>query len=432
MTLPKGWAYTTLAECQGQTETVDPRSFQGEDFDLFSVPSYSNYKPEQASGSEIGSAKQAVREGDVLLCKIVPHIRRGWVVPAAENRRQIASGEWIVFRDHGLDPNYLRCFVLSDGFHDQFMQTVSGVGGSLMRARPAEAGKIEVPVPPLAEQRRIVAKLDALTARLTRARAELDRLELLAKRLRAEVLRASFPITCPSLLPIGEVVTEARYGTAKKCDYAGGAVPVLRIPNIQSGKINLSDLKLADFDAVEHRKLALRLGDVLVIRSNGSLDLVGRSAVVEEDAVGMLYAGYLIRLRPDMTKMRPNYLSHFLASPQVRERIESAARSTSGVNNVNAQQLQSLTIPTPSLVDQDSAVAKIDAAFARADRLEAEARKARALLDRLERAVLARAFRGELVPQDPNDEPASALLERIRAQRATAPKAKRGRKAKAV
>jgi type I restriction enzyme S subunit len=74
----------------------------------------------------------------------------------------------------------------------------------------------------------------------------------------------------------------------------------------------------------------------------------------------------------------------------------------------------------------------LDAAFARADRLEAEATRARALLDRLEAAILAKAFRGELVPQDPNDEPASVLLDRIRAERAAAPKPKRGRARKAV
>ncbi len=74
---------------------------------------------------------------------------------------------------------------------------------------------------------------------------------------------------------------------------------------------------------------------------------------------------------------------------------------------------------------------EINMAFARADRLEAEAARARALLDRLESAILAKAFRGELVPQDPNDEPASVLLDRIRAERAASPKPKRGRRAAA-
>ncbi len=74
---------------------------------------------------------------------------------------------------------------------------------------------------------------------------------------------------------------------------------------------------------------------------------------------------------------------------------------------------------------------RLNVAFARADRLEAEAARARALLDRLESAILAKAFRGELIPQDPNDEHASVLLERIRAQRAVSPKPQRGRRATA-
>ena len=90
------------------------------------------------------------------------------------------------------------------------------------------------------------------------------------------------------------------------------------------------------------------------------------------------------------------------------------------------------TLPAPPIAAQQEAIATLEIGLARADRIEAEARKARALLDRLESAVLARAFRGGLVPQDPNDEPASALLARIRAQREGAPKTKRGRKAKAA
>jgi type I restriction enzyme S subunit len=98
---------------------------------------------------------------------------------------------------------------------------------------------------------------------------------------------------------------------------------------------------------------------------------------------------------------------------------------------VNSQQLQALSVPLPPISVQERAVAAIHSTFARADRLEAEAARARALIDRLESAILANAFRGELVPQDPNDEPASVLLDRIRAERAAAPKAKRGRRAKA-
>ena len=86
--------------------------------------------------------------------------------------------------------------------------------------------------------------------------------------------------------------------------------------------------------------------------------------------------------------------------------------------------------PLPPIGEQLTIVALLDAAFVRVDRLEAEAGRARALLDRLESALLAKAFRGELVPQNPNDEPAQTLLDRIHAQRAAAPQIKRGRKSK--
>jgi type I restriction enzyme S subunit len=94
------------------------------------------------------------------------------------------------------------------------------------------------------------------------------------------------------------------------------------------------------------------------------------------------------------------------------------------VNNINAEQLKKLMLPLPTLNDQSLAVSILDAAFARADRLEAEAARGRELLDRLETAIFAKAFRGELIPQDPNDEPASVLLDRIQAQRASAPELK--------
>jgi type I restriction enzyme S subunit len=95
-------------------------------------------------------------------------------------------------------------------------------------------------------------------------------------------------------------------------------------------------------------------------------------------------------------------------------------------------EIRALHIALPPIEEQREIVKRLKAGLARADRLEAEATRARALLDRLEAAILAKAFRGELVPQDPNDEPASVLLDRIRAERAAAPKPKRGRARKAV
>jgi type I restriction enzyme S subunit len=301
------------------------------------------------------------------------------------------------------------------------------------------------PLPPPAEQRRIVAKIDSITGKSRRARDHLDHIPRLVEKYKQSVLAAAFrgELTrewraqrgTPAgyqTASLADVLTDIRYGTAKKCDYNKGATPVLRIPNVQKGEIALDDLKSADFEEAELRKLHLQPGDLLVIRSNGSLGLVGRCAIVNDAAAGMLFAGYLIRLRFDAETVLPRYVDLWFQSGSMRSIIEGLAKSTSGVNNINSTQIEQLPIKLTSIDEQGEIVRRIDAAFVWIDRLASEATSARRLIDRLDQAVLAKAFRGELVQQDPDDEPASVLLERISAERGAAPKAKRGRRAKAT
>ena len=144
--------------------SVNPKRYPDEEFELLSIPAFDRGEPEVALGNEIGSSKSCIQPNDVLLSKIIPQTRRCWVVPAANKRRQIGSGEWIIFRGDRFEPNYLRHFLTSDLFHRQFMNTVAGVGGSLVRARPAEVGRIGIPLPPLKEQKRIATILDKADA----------------------------------------------------------------------------------------------------------------------------------------------------------------------------------------------------------------------------------------------------------------------------
>ncbi len=360
-------------------------------------------------GSERGLLNQRV-------CKITPDAR-------------ILDLRFLAF----LLPGYLR--LINEATHSV---TVKHLSSKTLQ-------EIPLPLPPLAEQRRLVAKLDALTGRTARARADLDRIPALAARYKQAVLARAFSGELTAgwrrqagvgatwhLTNIGSLATDVRYGTATKCAFSPSETPVLRIPNIAKGRIDTTDLKHASFDEKERAKLALKAGDVLVIRSNGSLTLVGRSAVATDEVAGFLYAGYLIRLRLNMERVSPDFLQLAFEEPSIRGVIEGFAKSTSGVNNINSEQLKSLMIPLPSLVEQTEIVRRVEAAFAEIDRLTDEAAAARRLLDRLDQAILARAFRGELVPQDPADEPASVLLERIRAERAAAPKAKRSRGAASV
>ena len=289
----------------------------------------------------------------------------------------------------------------------------------------------EIRLPEIREQRRIADKLDAVLARVDACRERLDRVPAILKRFRQSVLAAaSSGALTEDIRPagdgiddvpsgwtstnIGSVAEDLRYGTSKKCEYSDTGVGVLRIPNIGAhGRIDASDLKRAEFDASEIEKLALQPGDLLVIRSNGSLDLVGKVSMVSASETGLLFAGYLLRLRVDLSRVLPSFLYLCLSEPRQRQRIELTSKSTSGVNNINAEELRGLPVTLPTIDEQGEIVRRVESLFAWADRLEARHAAARAQVERLTPSLLAKAFRGELVPQNPADEPASELLKRV-------------------
>lgn len=226
-------------------------------------------------------------------------------------------------------------------------------------------------------------------------------------------------------VPLGLAVADPTYGTSKKCGYGAGATGVLRIPNIGSGGIDPTDLKTADFDDVEAARYSLHEGDVLTIRSNGSLSIVGRPALVHRRHTEYLFAGYLIRLRPITPSLVPKYLVYLLMEPSVRAQIEAKAKSTSGVNNISAKELQEIKTPICCLEEQAEIVRILDASLEAADVVDAEIDANLARAEALRQSILNTAFSGELVPQDPKDEPAQALLARIGASRER--KSQRGR-----
>lgn len=171
---------------------------------------------------------------------------------------------------------------------------------------------------------------------------------------------------------LGQVAFGFRYGTSMKCSYERTGEPVLRIPNIDNGRISIDDLKFGPLPKREADELRLRLGDILMVRSNGSLNLVGRPALVEANAVGYCYAGYLVRVRTSNIYLDGRYLLLALSSAHVRDQIEIPIRTTVGLKNVNATELSSLTIPLPPLAEQHRIVAKVDELMALCDRLEAQ------------------------------------------------------------
>ena len=164
--LPDGWTCGLFGELnQHRNKSEDPMSSPETEYELYSVPTYETGMPEYLHGKEIGSTKQLVKKGDVLLCKINPHLNRAWVVSHYRAELQcIASSEWIVFHSDAMIPEYARLFFVSPQFKNLMLSNVSGVGGSLMRAQPQAVKTYLILIPPIEEQKRIVKRVTSLLA----------------------------------------------------------------------------------------------------------------------------------------------------------------------------------------------------------------------------------------------------------------------------
>jgi type I restriction enzyme, S subunit len=375
-----------------------------------------------------------------------------------------ASAEFIVFSGAEiLEPRYLQRVLMSPRFVS-FASLKST--GDRPRVSYESIGSYEVLIPPIKEQQRIAAKIDSLSAKSKRARDELDRIPRLVEKYKQAILAAAFSgKLMPELIsaPINEnVVRDHRRELATK----------LKVKPWKSEKINLEGLR-----TLPKGWTWMRIGDVAVHQSGiafksktfgksgtqvirlgnlygGQLDIsrspiflsphdapAGTFTTQEDDVLvsltGTKYKrdyGFFIKLPHSINvfvnqrvlclsctnSLVPDFLVYFSQTPQFREWFFST--ETGGVNqgNVPVAGVMEAPIPVPSVDAQKKLASRVNTMFRWVNRLASEATSARKLIDHLDQAVLAKAFRGELVLQDPNDEPASVLLERIRAERGAA------------
>ncbi len=378
-----------------KTGSVDPSKYEDEVFDLYSIPAFDQGAPEVAHGSSIGSAKQVVEPQDVLLSKIVPHIRRAWVVGEDRGRRLLASGEWIVFRSPRAEPSYLRQVLRSDPFHVQFMQTVAGVGGSLLRARPAQVARISIPLPPLAEQRRIAAildKADALRAKRREALAQLDGLtQSIFIEMFGDPSRSlpSFPSVALDAILAIPLQNGAYY---PKEVYSSDGVEMVHMSDAFNGIVKRGVLKRVDCSERDIAKYGLSDSDILIARRSLTYDGAAKPCRVPASTEPLIFESSFIRISPDPAKVSTEYLFRYLDNERVREKHIRPFVTQSTISGINQSNLERVSVLVPPLALQQTFATRIQAV----ESLKTTHRTALAELDALFASLQHRAFAGQL------------------------------------
>lgn len=382
-----------------------------------------------------------------------------------------------------------KSFILPQGFSSSFLYYYlkhikplaeqMATGTTFKELSGSAAAKLPLLVAPLPEQKRIAEKLDSVLARVDACRDRLDRIPALLKRFRQSVLAAAMsgrltadlrarnsegaarkladrvraahdaagghkagnaaapsedvhdlkPSMFPAdwqLLTLREVVEPGRpitYGILKPGPELETGVPYVRVADFPGDKLNLTTVRKTSPAMDEaFKRSRLKPGDLLLsIRGT-----VGRIVVIPEELDGANITQDSARLSIQAAVNR-DYILWYLRSPLAQDRMRGATKGVA-VRGINIGDVRALQIPLPSLAEQHEIVRRVETLFAFADRLEARCAAARKQAGQLTPALLAKAFRGELVPQDPADEPAAELLKRLAARRAEAPKVRRGRK----
>ena len=379
----------------------------------------------------------------------------------------------------GLDEKYAFYFLHSPGYWRDIAANSAGIALQNVNARKLAA--IAIPIAPELEQRRIVAEIEKQFTRLDAAVAALKRVQANLKRYRASVLKAAcegrlVPTEAElarregrSYEPASELLKRilsdrrarwetAQLGKTKQSVYQeptspttdclpslpegwtwatlsqlseiqGGiqkqpsrkpfknTYPFLRVANVFRNRLDLTEVHDVELFKGELEKLRLQSGDLLIVEGNGSPSEIGRMAIWKGEVDNCVHQNHIIRARLHRF-ISPSYIAAYWNSIDGSSRILEVASSTSGLHTLSVSKVGRLPVPIPPAQEQFRAVAEIERRLSVVDELEIEAERGLKRSERLRQSILKRAFEGKLVPQNSNDEPASVLLERIRAERA--------------
>ena len=325
-------------------------------------------------------ARRVLRAGDTMLCTVRPLLMAHAFIGLSEEEPTVCStGFAIVRSDGGLAPSFLRHLPFSEQITRQLIACQCGTNYPAVNER--DIRRLTVPVPPPDEQAAIARILDAVDTALECTRATVER----TRDLERAVLRDAVEKLHAPSIQLGEFTTDVRYGTSKVSSERHWGNPVLRIPNVVSDRLSLDDLRFVELPSVDVERLQLRDGDLLLVRTNGNPNYVGRSVVFRRsDDREWVYASYLIRVRLK-SGLLPEYVNVILGLKRGRRELLRRVTTSAGNHNINSNSIQLLRLPAPP--SEDAQVRIVDLASASRAHVDVLQTKAGAL-ERLKKALM--------------------------------------------
>lgn len=339
------------------------------------------------------SKKYSLENGDLLIARS-GSVGRPYLVK--ENLQAVYASYLIRFRLilDKLNPEFLFYYCLSPLYKDYINANSRGAAINNINAKALSA--LEIPIPPIEEQKRIVGRIKECLSRVDEMKQLREASRKEAKSLEESIfgdfLEDAKSEGC-KVVNLGDILIKSQYGTSAKASVDVEGFPVLRMGNIKSGHLDFSDLKYMKLTDKDLEKYRLNIGDILINRTN-SMELVGKSAVFQKQEGDWVFASYLVRLVVDTSKAIPEFVNASINSRVGRAYVYATARRAIGMVNINAKEIAKMPLPLPSLEKQEQIVNRMK-----------EARNATQSLlsdltiepiELLTSAILRKAFDGEL------------------------------------
>lgn len=444
--LPPGWEWTTLGEIADSVKNGIFISRPGVEPNGVPILRISAVRPltldtgdlryTAMSEEEIAAQGALLNPGDLLftrysgtpeyvgVCTTVPTGLGPLTYPDKLIRVQLPQ--------HVVDPRFVALAFASPSVRDQVKTVLRTTAGQVGISGGA-LKEVPFPLPPLPEQRRIVSALEDHLSRIDAGadslKADSSRLKLLVKRLLVSAVPLEEAPAHWKMVTVAEAGT-VDLGRQRHPDWHEGPNmrPYLRVANVFEDRIDLDDVMEMDFPSDVFERFRLRKHDIL-LNEGQSPEYLGRPAMYRGHPPEMAFTNSLLRFRAS-PEVEPEWALLVFRRHMHARRFIKEVRITTNIAHLSATRFKSVEFPIPPLDEQRAIVDYVSEQLAALARLQSAIESAQAKARTLRSSLLNDAFTGQLVPQDPDDETASLLLERISAERAAQPKAKRTRKTK--